>query len=73
MIKQHKQKQLGVKGLFGLHFLSHSFLREAKAGRKLGGNLKAGADAEAMEGAIGLLSMACSACFLITPGPLAQR
>ena len=68
MIKQHKQKQLGVKGLFGLHFLSHSFLREAK-----GGNLKAGADAEAMEGAAGLLSMACSACFLITPGPLAQR
>jgi hypothetical protein len=51
------------KDLFGLHIPSHSPLIEAKAKLKLGRNLEAGADAEAMGNAAywvaspGLLSL----------------
>jgi hypothetical protein len=59
-----KKVSWGGKGLFSLHF--H---HERKSGQKLkqGRNLEAGADAEAMEGMLltGLLSMTCSACFVI--------
>lgn len=57
----------GIKGLFGLHILNYSWPKEAKVGSqlKLGENLLAGADANAVEGSHLLVcSLTCSSFLL---------
>ncbi|KRY94820.1 hypothetical protein T4B_1409, partial [Trichinella pseudospiralis] len=61
----------GEKGLFGLGFhLTVHHQRKSEQELEQGRNLEAGADAEFMKErvlVIGLLLLACSACFLIEP------
>lgn len=49
-MKFHDQKQLGEDRILNLHFPNHLHIGQSRVELKLGANLEAGADGEAMEG-----------------------